>query len=133
MGEDAPASAGNTVQVHVSRLRKALGGTDIVQPTSAGYRLTVGPGEVDLERFQQLTHRGRAALVAMLRRRRLVTLIGAAGAEEALVFASIAEAREAYGRVAERCLTVSANGSARRPGPVELPTAARSVPPRRSR
>ena len=46
-GEDAPAGAVKAVQVHVSRLRKALGDTDAVMTTPAGYRLRVGADEVD--------------------------------------------------------------------------------------
>jgi WD40 repeat protein/DNA-binding SARP family transcriptional activator len=63
-GEDAPAGAVKTVQVHVSRLRKALGDEDLLETTPAGYRLNVGPGELDAERFEQLVERGRAALSA---------------------------------------------------------------------
>jgi WD40 repeat protein/DNA-binding SARP family transcriptional activator len=63
-GEDAPASAVNTVQVHVSRLRKALGDEDLLETTPAGYRVNVKPGELDAERFEQLVERGRAALAA---------------------------------------------------------------------
>ena len=43
-GEDAPAGAVKTVQVHVSRLRKALGDPEAVSTTPAGYRLRVRPG-----------------------------------------------------------------------------------------
>src|SRR3954452_19023710 len=49
-GEEAPAGAVKTVQVHVSRLRKALGGSEIIETTPAGYRLRVRPGELDAER-----------------------------------------------------------------------------------
>jgi WD40 repeat protein/DNA-binding SARP family transcriptional activator len=61
-GEDAPASAVRTVQVHVSRLRKALGDGDVVMTTPAGYRLRVEPGELDAERFERLVDDGRRAL-----------------------------------------------------------------------
>ena len=44
-GEDAPAGAAKTVQVHVSRLRKALPDADVVTTTPAGYQLTVRPGD----------------------------------------------------------------------------------------
>src|SRR5687767_695575 len=49
-GEDAPAGAANTVQVHVSRLRKALGGGALVT-TAAGYELRVEPGQLDADRL----------------------------------------------------------------------------------
>ena len=63
-GEDAPGRATKTIQVHVSRLRKALGGGDIVATTPAGYRLRVEPGELDSERFNALVATGRDALAA---------------------------------------------------------------------
>src|SRR5690349_11566728 len=63
-GEDAPGRATKTIQVHVSRLRKALGGGDIVSTTPAGYRLRVEPGELDSERFNALVATGREALAA---------------------------------------------------------------------
>ena len=61
-GEDAPPGAIKTIQVHVSRLRKSLGGSDILSTTPAGYRLHVEPGELDAERFAQLFDDGRRAL-----------------------------------------------------------------------
>ncbi|HET8757458.1 MAG TPA: helix-turn-helix domain-containing protein, partial [Solirubrobacteraceae bacterium] len=38
-GEDAPSGAANTVQVHISRLRKALGAGGALATTPGGYRL----------------------------------------------------------------------------------------------
>jgi DNA-binding SARP family transcriptional activator len=61
-GDDAPAGAIKTVQVHISRLRKALVDGAIVETTHAGYRLRVGPGELDAERFDDLVDSGRQAL-----------------------------------------------------------------------
>jgi WD40 repeat protein/DNA-binding SARP family transcriptional activator len=61
-GDDAPRGAVKTVQVHVSRLRKALGDGEIVATTPAGYRLRVRPGELDAERFARLLEDGRRAL-----------------------------------------------------------------------
>jgi hypothetical protein len=49
-GDDAPPGAIKTVQVHMSRLRKALGDGATVETTPAGYRLRVLPGELDAER-----------------------------------------------------------------------------------
>jgi WD40 repeat protein/DNA-binding SARP family transcriptional activator/energy-coupling factor transporter ATP-binding protein EcfA2 len=63
-GEDAPESAVKTVQVHVSRLRKALGDGDVVATTPGGYCLRVRPGELDVERFERLVEDGRHALAA---------------------------------------------------------------------
>ena len=61
-GEEAPATAVTTVQVHVSRLRKALGDGEIISTSSAGYRIRVEPGELDAERFERLVEDGRRAL-----------------------------------------------------------------------
>ena len=61
-GDDAPPGATKTVQVHISRLRKALGESEIVQTTPAGYRLRVLHGELDAERFDELVDAGRRAL-----------------------------------------------------------------------
>ncbi len=61
-GDEAPAGAVRTVQVHVSRLRKALGDGDIVTTTPGGYCLHVEPGELDAERFERLVDDGRSAL-----------------------------------------------------------------------
>src|SRR3954452_11698278 len=61
-GEDAPAGAVKTVQVHVSRLRKALGDEGLLETTPAGYRLNGRPGHLDAERFDQRVEKGRAAL-----------------------------------------------------------------------
>src|SRR3954470_8634999 len=53
-GEDAPAGSGRTLQVYVSRLRKALGERDRLVTATAGYRVRVLPGELDAERFERL-------------------------------------------------------------------------------
>ncbi len=63
-GEEAPAGAGKTVQVHVSRLRKALGDSDALVTTASGYELRVAPGELDAQRFEQRLGEGRAELAA---------------------------------------------------------------------
>jgi WD40 repeat protein/DNA-binding SARP family transcriptional activator len=61
-GEDAPARAVKTVQVHVSRLRKALQNGTAIETSPAGYCLRLHPGELDAERFAQLTDDGHRAL-----------------------------------------------------------------------
>ncbi|MEA2187265.1 MAG: hypothetical protein QOK16_2276 [Solirubrobacteraceae bacterium] len=61
-GEDAPPSAIKRIQVHVSRLRKALGRPKILTTTPAGYRLRVLPGELDAELFARLLQDGHRAL-----------------------------------------------------------------------
>src|SRR3954462_11997045 len=61
-GEEAPAGAGRTVQVHGSRLRKALEDEQVLATTAAGYRLRVRAGELDAERFRLFVADGRRAL-----------------------------------------------------------------------
>ena len=62
-GEHTPASARKSLQVQVSRLRKALregSARLLTQPN--GYLLRVEPGELDVDRCERLAHRGREAL-----------------------------------------------------------------------
>ena len=61
-GQDAPPGAVKTVQVHVSRLRKALGGSRGGDHHAGRYRLRVRPGELDAERFAHGVAEGRRAL-----------------------------------------------------------------------
>ena len=61
--EMPPASAAQSVQMHVSRLRRVLGtasdgGLIVTRP--AGYVLAVAPDQLDLCRFERLVERGRA-------------------------------------------------------------------------
>jgi DNA-binding SARP family transcriptional activator len=67
-GEASPPTARNLVQVYVSRLRQALhrnrdgSATDQVLVTRpSGYLLRVQPGELDLDRFEELTAQARRA------------------------------------------------------------------------
>ncbi len=55
--EGAPETATKSVQVYVSRLRKALGAVRI-ETTPAGYRIRLEPGELDVERFEHLAEGG---------------------------------------------------------------------------
>jgi len=61
-GDDAPAGAAQTVQVYVSRLRRALGADCGLVTTPAGYLMRVDEGELDLDRFERLVADGRRAL-----------------------------------------------------------------------
>src|SRR3954451_22275275 len=63
-GEDAAGEAVKTVRVHVSRIRAALDDPDALVTTPAGYRLRVGAGELDADRFERLVADGRAWLLA---------------------------------------------------------------------
>ncbi|MBA3428318.1 MAG: winged helix-turn-helix domain-containing protein [Actinobacteria bacterium] len=71
-GERPPSSAIKNVQIHVSRMRKALkerspgrGERDsILQTRGNGYCLEVGSGELDVNRLEELLEDGRRALAA---------------------------------------------------------------------
>src|SRR5204862_1588883 len=64
-GEEPPVRARDSLQMHISRLRKGLAeaGADGGRLVShaAGYLLDVRPGERDLDRWRQALDRARAA------------------------------------------------------------------------
>src|SRR5262249_61041945 len=60
-GDDVPESAPKMVQIYVSRLRKALD-PGLLHTRPPGYLLQVEPGDVDLDRFEQLATDARASL-----------------------------------------------------------------------
>lgn len=62
-GDVAPPSALTSVQIAVSKLRKALG-VERIRTRPGGYELVVDPEEVDAYRFERLVEDGRAALLA---------------------------------------------------------------------
>ncbi|MEV4163530.1 AfsR/SARP family transcriptional regulator [Nonomuraea dietziae] len=53
-GEEPPKSAGDNLRVYVSQLRKLLGDAGRIVRGPYGYALTVGPGELDAGRFEEL-------------------------------------------------------------------------------
>src|SRR3954470_921253 len=54
-GEEAPPSAGKSLQVRISHLRHDLGSTDAaIVRDGPGYRLAIDPGQVDAHRFERL-------------------------------------------------------------------------------
>jgi DNA-binding SARP family transcriptional activator len=57
----APATAGKTLQVYVSNLRKALG-DGVLVTQGRGYMLVVEPDRLDSDRFEKLAANGREAL-----------------------------------------------------------------------
>ena len=82
-GEDPPARARDSLQMHVSRLRKALseagadGGRLVNQ--ADGYLLDVQPGECDVDRWQQSlgqAHRARAGGEPQAARERIEEALG---------------------------------------------------------
>jgi DNA-binding SARP family transcriptional activator/ABC-type oligopeptide transport system substrate-binding subunit len=66
-GGSPPPTAVPTIKTYISRLRSVLPddpeGARLVSQAS-GYRLRVGPGELDLESFEALTDAGRASLAS---------------------------------------------------------------------
>jgi predicted ATPase/DNA-binding SARP family transcriptional activator len=62
-GESPPASAVQSLQVYVHGLRRALG-AERIETAGRGYRVVVGEDELDLDRFERMLERGRAALEA---------------------------------------------------------------------
>jgi DNA-binding SARP family transcriptional activator len=61
--EEVPEGAAAALRLNVSRLRKALP-PDVLVTRPPGYLLRVGPGELDLHRFERLVHDGRRLLAA---------------------------------------------------------------------
>ncbi len=64
-GERPPATAAKSLQVHVWRLRKALGDEEnggLLATDGGGYVLQLEPGQLDLEVFERLLDEGRTAL-----------------------------------------------------------------------
>jgi DNA-binding SARP family transcriptional activator len=63
-GEDAPSTVRNTLQAHVSGLRRALGaaGAPTVVRRDPGYAVELAGAELDLARFRDAVEVGRAAL-----------------------------------------------------------------------
>ncbi len=63
-GDDPPASAANSVQVYVSKLRKLFGDDGALATEPPGYVLRVARGAVDVDEFERLLAEGRSALRA---------------------------------------------------------------------
>ena len=69
-GERPPAAAAKTVQMQISRLRKALtvgegsGAGGVVVTREHGYQLRLDPERLDLHRFERLVAEGRSELAA---------------------------------------------------------------------
>ncbi len=63
-GTSPQPRARSAVQVHVARLRKILGGDDVLQTAAGGYVMSVDPDTLDLLRFRRLAEDGRQALAA---------------------------------------------------------------------
>jgi predicted ATPase/DNA-binding SARP family transcriptional activator len=76
-GERPPANAAKTVQMQISRLRKALadnGSANLVVTRERGYELAVDPERLDSHRFERLVAEGRSELASGDPERALSTL-----------------------------------------------------------
>jgi predicted ATPase/DNA-binding SARP family transcriptional activator len=60
-GEDPPPTAAKALQVHISKLRRALGPDQPIVTRSTGYAIVVAPEQIDLVRFEALAGQARAA------------------------------------------------------------------------
>ncbi len=63
-GEQPPPTAAKTVQVYISRLRRALGAATTIATHEHGYELQVDAGALDAHRFERHLADGRAELAA---------------------------------------------------------------------
>src|SRR3954467_10467794 len=67
-GEDPPAGVRNGLQGLASKLRRALGSTDLVASRGGGYVLDLDADVVDVFRYERLGARGHTAAAAAARR-----------------------------------------------------------------
>ncbi len=63
-GEQPPPTAAKTVQVYISRLRRALGAATTIATHEHGYELQLDAGALDAHRFERHLADGRAELAA---------------------------------------------------------------------
>jgi DNA-binding SARP family transcriptional activator len=61
-GESPPPTSHKMLHNQVSALRQALGRNGRLETQGSSYRLNLGPGERDIDRFEELVARGRAEL-----------------------------------------------------------------------
>jgi DNA-binding SARP family transcriptional activator len=60
--ESPPADSSKALQIHVSRLRRALGDADVLQTRPGGYLFVLDDASFDLARFEELAAEGRRLL-----------------------------------------------------------------------
>jgi DNA-binding SARP family transcriptional activator/CheY-like chemotaxis protein len=60
-GAEATLATANTLQYHISRLRKTLAPSEAIVTQGAGYLIRVGPDELDLFRFERLVEQAHDA------------------------------------------------------------------------
>ena len=80
-GDNPPSTANNLVSIYVHRLKKVIGDTEgrMLVYRAPGYMLRVGPGDLDVQRFESLTAEGRSALAAANAERAAALLAEALG------------------------------------------------------
>jgi DNA-binding SARP family transcriptional activator len=59
-GTQPPASAATSLRAHVSRLRRALGGSELLRTRAGGYVLEVEKDSIDAQVFERLLEQGRS-------------------------------------------------------------------------
>ena len=59
-GHDPPATASKAVQVHLSKLRSALGPEQPIVTRPSGYAVAIEPEQLDLARFEAMSRQARA-------------------------------------------------------------------------
>lgn len=62
--DDPPVETANSLQSLVSRLRRALGGPDVIAQVASGYLLHVPASMTDIHRFSELVRTGQRQLSA---------------------------------------------------------------------
>jgi DNA-binding SARP family transcriptional activator len=99
-GAHPPATAAKTLQAHISRLRKALGGGQRLRTRGGGYVLELSDGELDVERFSTLLEEGRRSLAEGKAEQAVATLELALSLWRGRPLADVAYADFAQGEVA---------------------------------
>lgn len=99
-GPDPPVTAAKTLQAHISRLRKALGGEQRLRTRGGGYVLELSEGDLDVERFSTLLEEGRRSFAAGNAERAVASLELALSLWRGRPLADVAYADFAQGEVA---------------------------------
>ena len=104
-GENPSETASKTVQVQISRLRKALGGgdgngrEDLIVTRQGGYELRLDPDCLDSHRFERLVEEGREELAADRPEQAAAALEGALSLWRGPCLAELAYERFAQGEI----------------------------------
>ena len=99
-GAHPPATAAKSLQAHISRLRRALGGEKRLRTRGGGYVLELSEGELDVERFSTLLEAGHRSLAAGQAEQAVATLLQALDLWRGPPLADVAYAEFAQGEVA---------------------------------